>query len=234
MDGMVAGGTSEPDPAVLWRLTRLFVEAAARSVTAAEGALAPVPARRMAVDVLVGGAAVAGDLAGRVIRPLTRVLGALPVPAGLVERGRSERAAAATDLERLVATLVPAITTAVLDRLDLTAVVRDRVALDTLVAQVDADAVVARVDLDAIVARIDVDAIARRIDLDAIVDRLDLVGLANRTVDGMDLSELIRDSTGSVTDDMVRGVRMQGVQADQAVAGFVARLLRRNTGPVPT
>jgi hypothetical protein len=222
-----------------WRLTRLVVEAVARSVAAAEGTLVSPPARRIAVDVLVGGAAVAGELVGQVTSRLTRAargLGvtAMPALSHLAERGRRERVAAGADLERLAGALVPAITAAVLDRIDLTALVRDRVELDALVAEVDADAVVARVDLDAIAARIDVDAVARRIDLDAIVNRLDLVALANQTVDGMDLSELIRDSTGSVTDDMVRGVRMQGVQADQAVAGFVARLLRRRPeGPRP-
>ena len=59
------------------------------------------------------------------------------------------------------------------------------------------------------------DAIARRVDLDAIVDRLDLVALANRVIEGIDLAEIIRESTGSVTGEMVRGVRMQGIEADR-------------------
>jgi hypothetical protein len=72
-----------------------------------------------------------------------------------------------------------------------------------------------------------VDAIARRIDLDAIVDRLDLVDLTNRAIDGIDLPEIIRESTGSISGDMVRGVRMHGIEADQAVTSLVSRLLRR-------
>jgi hypothetical protein len=189
-------------------------------MSAVDYALTRPPARRVAVDVLIGAGAVAGEVTGRVAdrvamlgrRIVERVpqrLDPSPVLARLAERGRREQTAAAADLERLVATLVPALTAAVLDRLDLTAVVRDRVALDSLVAEVDIDAVAARLDIDAIVAR------------------LDLVGLANQTIDGIDLPEIIRESTGSVTGDMVRDVRMRGIEADQAVAGLVARFLRR-------
>jgi hypothetical protein len=239
-----AGTPPERDPAVAWRVARLVLEAAARSVTAVDDALTRAPARRVAVDVMIGAVAVANEVAGRVADRLAiaghRIGGGLPAlplvgerlsPSralvGLAERGRRERAAAAVDLERLAAALVPAVTAAVLDRLDLTALVRDRVALDSLVAEVNVDAVVARVDLDAIAARIDVDTIAGRVDLDAIVNRLDLVALTNRAIDGIDLPEIIRESTGSVTADMVRDVRMRGIEADQAVAGLAARLLRR-------
>jgi hypothetical protein len=241
----VVTGRQELDPAVLWRVARLVLEAAARSASAVDGALTRVPpARTVAVDVIIGGGAVAYEVAGRVAgrmagagRAIAGGVLRLPVVderfgpvralSRLAERGRRERAAAAVDLQQLAAALVPAVTAAVLDRLDLTAVVRDRVALDALVAEVDVDAVAATIDVDAVVARVDVDAIARRIDLDAIVDRLDLITLANRVIDGIDLPEIIRESTGSVTGEMVRGVRMQGIEADQAVAGLVARLLRR-------
>lgn len=230
-----AGGRPDRDPTVPWRVTRLVLEVAVRSASAVDDALTRAPARRAAVDVLIGGGAVASEVAGLVAGLLAlagrsvggRVprlpqalgpIGPLRTLSRLAERGRSERAAAAVDLQRLAAAVVPAVTAAVLDRLDLTALVRDRVALDVLVAEVNVDAVAAKVD---------VDAIARRVDLDAIVDRLDLVALANQAIDGIDLPEVIRESTGSVTGDMVRGVRMQGIAADQAVAGLVGRLLRR-------
>jgi hypothetical protein len=83
------------------------------------------------------------------------------------------------------------------------------------------------VDVDAVVARADVNAVARRVDIDAIVDRLDLVGLTNRAIDGIDLPEIIRESTGSISGGAVRSVRMQGIEADQAVSGLVGRLFRR-------
>jgi len=53
------------------------------------------------------------------------------------------------------------------------------------------------------------------------------VELTNRVIDGIDLPEIIRESTGSVSSDIVHGVRMQGIEADRAVSGVVSRLLRR-------
>jgi len=240
---LAARGPPEQDPIVPWRVARLALEAAVRLVTAVDDALARAPARRIAVDVMIGAGAVASEMTGWVAGRLARAgrigggvarlpmvderLNPLWVLSRLAERGRRERAVAAVDLQRLAAALVPALTAAVLDRLDLTALVRDRVALDSLISEVDVDAVAARVDIDAIAARVDVDTIAGRVDVDAIVDRLDLVALANRVIDGIDLPEIIRESTGSVTGDMVRDVRMRAIEADQAVAGFAARLFGR-------
>ena len=67
-----------------------------------------------------------------------------------------------------------------LDRLDLTALVRERVDLDALVAGVD---------------------------IDAIISRIDLGGLAEEVIAEIDLPEIIRESTGSVASDTIRGVR---------------------------
>lgn len=114
---------------------------------------------------------------------------------------------------------------AVIDRLDLTRIVRERVDLDGLVATVD---------VDAAAARLDVDAVARRLDIDAVIDRIDLVGLAEEVIAGVDLPEIIRESTGSVASETVRGVRMQGISGDEAVTRAVDRLLLRRgrrTGP---
>jgi hypothetical protein len=222
------------EPAVAWRIARLAVEATVRSVSAVDGVLTREPAGRSVVDVLMGGGAIAGDVAGRLVLVGRTVgVGILRLPLvekafgpmrALAERGRRERVAAEDDLQRLAAVLVPAIAAAVLDRLDLTELVRERVALDAIVADVD---------IDAIVAMVDIDASARGVDLDAIVDRLDLVALTNRAIEGVDLAEIIRESTGSVTGEMVRGVRMHGVAADRAVGGLVDRLLRRTPSPTP-
>ncbi|MFF0813969.1 hypothetical protein ACFYVR_02265 [Rhodococcus sp. NPDC003318] len=112
-------------------------------------------------------------------------------------------------------------------RLDLDAVI-DRLDLDTIVDTVDLDRQVTRVDLNAAAAVIDVDAIASRVDLDAIIARIDLLGLANQIIEDVDLPQIIRDSTGSLSEEAVRGVRSQGMQADDAVAGFVGRLFGRD------
>lgn len=116
---------------------------------------------------------------------------------------------------------------AIVGRLDLNAIV-DTVDLQRQIQRVDVDAIAASLDVDAVASRIDVDAIAARIDLDAIIGRIDLLGLADQIIDGVDLPQIIRDSTGSLSEEAVRGVRSQGMQADDAVAGFVGRLFGRD------
>lgn len=154
---------------------------------------------------------------------------------------------AAVDLDRAAA------------RLDVDAVVR-RVDVGSVLDRVDVDDVVRRVDVGSVVDRVDVDAVARRLDLDAVLDRLDLTsvvlqrvdldtlvdavlsridlaGLAEEVIDEVDLPEIIRESTGSMASDTVRGARMQGIAADEAVGRAVDRLLlrrRRRSTTAPT
>jgi hypothetical protein len=111
-------------------------------------------------------------------------------------------------------------------QLDVDAIV-SRVDVDAIVSQVDMDAIAKRIDLDAIVEKIDIDAIVSRVDVDAIVRRLDLVGLAEEIVNGIDLPEIIRESTGSMASEVVRDVRMQSIDADVAIARFIDRIIRR-------
>jgi hypothetical protein len=144
------------------------------------------------------------------------------------ERER-QRALADAELlaEDLVTALVPRIAAAALDQLDLTALIEERVDIDRIVGSVDLDAVVQRIDLNAVAEGIDVDAIAARLDVEALVDRLDLAALARTVIDEIDLPEIIRRSTGVVASETVRGVRMQGIEADRAIDGFVDRMLGR-------
>ena len=88
----------------------------------------------------------------------------------------------------------------VLDELDLTELVRDRV---------------------------DVDGVVRMVDIDAIIARIDLIGLANIIIDGVDLPSIIRESTTSVTADVMDDVRGQGERADDLVSGIFDRMLGR-------
>jgi len=241
------------------------------------------------VDAALGAASMATGAAAAVTRRLARAASPVgravlhpPVvderlhPAravdALAERGRDARVAGGVDLERIVAAVVPPVVHEVLDTLDLTALVRERVDVDALVAsvdidavidrvdvdaivrkvdidaiidRVDVDAIVRRVDIDAIIDRVDIDAIAKRIDLDAIVDRIDidaivarvnveavvrqvdLIALAEEIVEGIDLPEIIRESTGSMASDVVRDARMQSIDADEAISRLVDRFLLR-------
>jgi hypothetical protein len=144
---------------------------------------------------------------------------------------------------------------AILDRIDLTTTVLTRVDLDVVVREVlgrvdeqqiaemaekvDVDAVARRLDIELVLDRMDLTStVLNRVDLikvvDAVLTQLDLIALANQIIDGVDLPEIIRDSTGSMASETVKGVRMQGIGADQAVGRAVDRLLLRRTRPADT
>jgi hypothetical protein len=130
----------------------------------------------------------------------------------LEERGRFERAVARDRTRTAGAKVVTATARGVLTRVDVTGLVMELV------------------DLDRIASGLDVNAVAARLDMDRIIARLDLIGLASYVVDGIDLPDLIRDSTGSVTSDMVKSLRAQSVDADHAVERTIDRILMRGNG----
>lgn len=89
--------------------------------------------------------------------------------------------------------------------------------LDLVVPAVVSE-VLRRVDVaEALHEHVDVDRVVADVDIDAIIDRIDLVGLVNQVIDEVDLPEIIRESTGSIGSETVRGIRMHGISADEAV-----------------
>lgn len=238
--------------------------------------IAPVPQPRVAPDGAGSGArgparAVLGELpvpvldlavavttaAGRAGLRAARVGGRLVAPAApllqrvldpLVDSGRRRRRDVTAAVVAAWPSLVPHLLDAVLDQVDLTQLVADRVDLDVLAGRIDLDAAVARVDVDAVVARvdleriverlpidqvlarIDLDAVAATLDVDAIVARVDLLELARYVIDGVDLPEIIRGSTGAMASEGVRGVRMQSIEADERLGRLVDRALLRHHG----
>ena len=225
----------------------------------------------------VGAAVVAVRTAHRVTAPVTRLLWRPPLlprslhPATILEEaartGRAEQVALRRRFEVLLDAWAPVLVEAVVERIDLTRLVREHVDLDALVASVDLDAAVARVDLDAIAATLDVDAVVARADLDAavarvdieaildrvdldaiaatldvdavvaradldrVIARIDIVSIVEEVLDAIDLPAIIRDSTGSMASETVRGVRMTGVSADDALSRVVDRALFRRRHP---
>jgi hypothetical protein len=108
---------------------------------------------------------------------------------------------------------------------------RLRAAVSTVGSQV-VGLVLDEIDLNALIReRVDVDAIAAAIDIDAIISRIDLIGLANEIIDGVDLPAIIRQSTSTVTAEVMTDVRAQGERADDVVAGIVDRMFGRNREP---
>ena len=194
-------------------------------------------------------AAVARPVAHVVFRP--PVLASRYQPAtwlsGLTRSGEERRTEVFQAFSALLDELVPLVAEALLRRMDLTGAVQRFVDLDSVVAGVDLDAVASRLDVDAVARRLDLDAVLARldltgivrdqvdldalvasVDLDAVIERIDLVGVAEDVIAEVDLPEIIRESTGSVASETVRGVRMQSISGDQAIGRAVDRLrLRR-------
>ena len=186
------------------------------------------------VDTVVGlgngvahaGATVVGT-AGRLAKPLADLALHPPLvparwhPAGVLERletaGRESRQVGEQDVVSLAGELIPTILTAVLDQIDLTQLVLDRVDLASIIDAVDLDAAVARVDLDAIVDTVDLDRIVDKIDLDAIVDKIDL----DRIVDKIDLDRIVDKIDISA---IIAKVDIDGIVATVDLGKIIARI----------
>jgi hypothetical protein len=201
----------------------------------------PAAARPHAGDVVLGLGAVAVEASrrvtegvGLVLRPLAAMLappsvvtaGPTRLLRGLAERGREERADAASGLEALAQRIAPRVLDRALDLVDLTDLVRDHVDLDTLVADVDVDAVAARLDLDAILNRVDVDQIAARLDVDAVAARIDLDAILNRVeVDQIAARLDVDEVAGRIDlDAILNRVDIDQIAARLDIDAVVARL----------
>lgn len=151
---------------------------------------------------------------------------------GLDDRWRAEERANAHYVDEVLDVVVPIAVDAVVTRLDLTERILASVDLDRIVDSLDLDRLMRRIDLDDVVARLDVEAIVGRLPLvriaAGVIDELDLAAIAMRVIDEVDLPRIVRESTGTMADETVEGLRAQGIMADQAVTGLVDRLLRRN------
>ncbi|MEV5651308.1 hypothetical protein AB0L57_23915 [Nocardia sp. NPDC052254] len=156
------------------------------------------------VNLVVGAAARAGGTAGRMLGfglgIARRVPGVQPALTELRQRGAETLGAVDALTEQMLHAGIRRVVRTALDAVDLTAIVVDNV---------------------------DLDAVAERIDVDKIIGRVDLVVLADTVIEGVDLPRIIRESTDSMSAEAVLGIRSQGMHADDAVAGFVGRLIRR-------
>ena len=63
------------------------------------------------------------------------------------------------------------------------------------------------------------DELLTRLDLDAIVDQVDIAALVEEVLTEIDLPSIIRESTGSVASESVRGARMTGMLSATPLAG---------------
>jgi hypothetical protein len=90
-----------------------------------------------------------------------------------------------------------------------------------------ADLVVDHVDLDKVV-----EGAFQSVDMtQLILDRIDLVRITEYVVEAGHIPDLVRDSTMTLTSETVQEMRRQGITADEAVARFFNRFLRRSPAP---
>jgi hypothetical protein len=88
--------------------------------------------------------------------------------------------------------------------------------------------VLERLDLTQVVLeRVDLNAVADRLDVDRVLERLDLVTVARELIEELDLPDIIRDSSGTMAVETLDELRVQSAKADVWLAGLVDRLLRR-------
>jgi hypothetical protein len=144
-------------------------------------------------------AAPAGREAGR--GGATRSLASLP------SRAAADAAAA------IAAAIVPAVV--------------ERIDVNALLARVDVDALVARIDVDRILDSIDPNRVLDRVDLDELVERVDMAAVAREALEGIDLGDIIQESTASIATDTLEAIRAQAMRADDLLARIVDRLLLR-------
>ncbi len=118
---------------------------------------------------------------------------------------------------------VPAVTDAIIARIDLTELVLDQVDLRPIVLRA-----LDEIDLTAIVLdRVDINAIVAAADIEDIIDRVPIVPIANYVIDEIDLPQIIRQSTGGIATEAINATRVQGVGADQFIAHLADRILHR-------
>ncbi|CCW14735.1 FIG01000842: hypothetical protein [Rhodococcus aetherivorans] len=209
----------------------LFGVDAARRLPGVDPALVALEAR--GAETLRAGDEIADRLLRAVVRRVvSAALDEVDITAVVRDHVDLDAVAEGVDVERIVGRVdLDAIAARVdiapiLDRVDIDAVA-ERVDVGAIIDRVDLDAVAATIDVGAIIDRVDLDAVAATIDVDAIIGRVDLIGLANAVIEGVDLPTIIRESTGSMSTEAMRGVRSQGMHADDAVSGFVGRLFGR-------
>ncbi|HTG47653.1 MAG TPA: hypothetical protein VK646_08355 [Actinomycetota bacterium] len=147
--------------------------------------------------------------------------------AQLNEVWRAERPEVQLLAQAVAVEVVQRMLEAVLDQIDLTQIVIDRVDINRVIGSVDFVGVVEQIDMGSIVEHVDVDEIVDRLNVERVIARLDMPRLALEVIDQIDLPEIIRASTGSVASESVRVVRMQSFGADRAISRVVDKLLGR-------
>lgn len=119
--------------------------------------------------------------------------------------------------------IVPAVTDAIVSRIDLTDLVLTRVDLQQIVTTA-----LDELDLTSIVVeRVDVNQIVAQADIDSVVDRVPMLQIADYIIEEIDLPQIIRESTGGMAMDAFTTTRLSAVRTDELMSRVVDALLLR-------
>jgi hypothetical protein len=142
---------------------------------------------------------------------------------GIAARLDVDAVIARADLDRVVSRID---VDAIIAEADLDRVV-SRIDVDAIIAEADLDRIVSRIDVGSIVRRVDPDEIVARVDVEAVLDRLDLTAIARQVIGSLDLAPVLHEASSAASSQVARSVRTEGMNADETVARFFDRLLRR-------
>ena len=88
------------------------------------------------------------------------------------------------------------------------------------------DSVLDRMNLtDIVIDRVDIDEVVAKANLVEIIDRLPLIDLANYIIAEIDLPTIIRESTGGMATEVINTTRMQAIDSDAVLERVVDRSL---------
>ncbi|MFM1726006.1 hypothetical protein ABEU20_004629 [Rhodococcus sp. PAM 2766] len=209
-----------------------------------DGNRTPDPAR-----VVAGSVAFLGDAlrfaAGPALDLARRAPGVDTGLAVLESRGAETLRSADALADRVLRAVVRRIVAAALAEVDVTAVVRDHVDLDTIaegidieriIDRVDVDAIAARVDIAPILDRVDVDEVAARVDVDRIIERVDVDAIAAK-VDVNAIAAKVdvdRIAAGVDVDAVIGRVDLVGLSNEVIEGVDLPRIIRESTSTMST
>ena len=104
----------------------------------------------------------------------------------------------------------------------------ERVDVERIIERVDVEKIIERVDVENIIERVDVNAIVGRVDVQAIMGKVDIAPMAQEIISEVDIGAIVRQSTGSITGDMVDGGRLTAMRIDGFVDRITDRILLRH------
>ncbi len=110
----------------------------------------------------------------------------------------------------------------IIDRVDVEKII-DRVDVEKIIDRVDVEKIIDRVDVEKIIDRVDINAIVGRVDMQGIMGEIDIAPMAQDIIATVDIGAIVRQSTGSITGDVVDGGRLTAMRID----GFIDRVADR-------